>query len=148
MRHRRLVCVALAAATLAIASVAAAAVDPLVQVTVPGPSPFAPGCEGAPQSGTVYPGGEVEPWVDVNPANNDNIIGDWQQDRYSNGGARGNMNAFSMDGGDTWTTPPVILAPNQGQAKFSRCTGGNAANGGDLERATDPWVSFSPNRTA
>ena len=145
--HRRLVCLAVAIATLAVASIAAAAVDPLVQVTA-GPSPFAPGCEGAPQSGTVYPGGEVEPWVDVNPANNDNIVGDWQQDRYSNGGARGNMNAFSMDGGDTWTTPPVSAAPNTGQAKFSRCTGGNAANGGDFERATDPWVSFSPNGTA
>jgi hypothetical protein len=145
--QRRLVCLAAAVATLATASIAAAAVDPLVQVTT-GPSPFAPGCEGAPQSGTVYPGAEVEPWVDVNPANNDNIIGDWQQDRYSNGGARGNLNAFSMDGGDTWTTPPVSAAPDTGQAKFSRCTGGNAANGGDFERATDPWVSFSPNGTA
>jgi hypothetical protein len=58
------------------------------------------------------------------------------------------MNAFSMDGGDSWTTPPVSAAPNSGQAKFSRCTGGNAANGGDFERATDPWVSFSPNGTA
>jgi hypothetical protein len=145
--HRRLVCLAVAAATLAMASIAAAAVDPLVQVTT-GPSPFAEGCEVTPQTGTVYPGAEVEPWVDVNPDNNDNIVGNWQQDRYSNGGARGNMNAFSMDGGDTWTTPPVILAPNQGQAKFSRCTGGNADNGGDFERATDPWVSFSPNGTA
>src|SRR5918999_3651799 len=112
MRHRRLVCVALAAATLAIASVAAAAVDPLVQVTVPGTSPFAQGCEGATQSGTVYPGGEVEPWVDVNPANNDNIIGDWQQDRYSNGGARGNMSAFPPGGGLTGTIPPVSPAPD------------------------------------
>jgi hypothetical protein len=145
--HRRLVCLAVTAATLALASIAAAAVDPLVQVTT-GPSPFAAGCEGAPQTGTVYPGAEVEPWVDVNPANNDNIIGDWQQDRYSNGGARGNMNAFSLDGGDTWTTPPVSDVPDTGQAKFSRCTGGNAANGGDFERATDPWVSFSPNGTA
>jgi hypothetical protein len=144
--QRRLVCLALAAATLAMASVAAAAVDPLVTVT--GTSPFAPTCEGAPQSGTVYPGAEVEPWVDVNPANNDNVIGDWQQDRYSNGGARGNLNAFSMDGGLSWTIPPVSTAPDTGQAKFSRCTGGNAANNGDFERATDPWVSFSPDGTA
>ena len=148
MRHRRLVCLALAAATLAIASVAAAAVDPLVQVTMPGTSPFAQGCEGAPQSGTVYPGGEVEPWVDVNPEDNDNIIGNWQQDRYSNGGARGNRSAFSTDGGLTWTIPPVSNLPDTGQAKFSRCTGGTAANNGDFERATDPWVSFSPDGTA
>ena len=32
-----------------------------------------------------------------------------------------------------------------GQAKFSRCTFGNAADGGDFARATDPWVSSSPN---
>jgi hypothetical protein len=132
--------------TLGTASVAGAAVEPLVPVT--GPSPFAPGCEGVPQTGTVYAGAEVEPWVDVNPAANDNIIGDWQQDRYSNGGARGNMSAFSTDGGLNWTIPAVSPLPDTGQAKFSRCTGGTAANDGDFERATDPWVSFSPNGTA
>jgi hypothetical protein len=135
-----------AAATLAGAAVAAAAVAPLVTVT--GTSPFVAGCEGAPQSGTVYPGGEVEPWVDVNPADPDNVIGNWQQDRYSNGGARGNRSAFSEDGGQTWTIPPVSSTPDTGQAKFSRCTRGNAANGGDFERATDPWVSISPHGTA
>lgn len=31
---------------------------------------------------------------------------------------------------------------------FSHCGGGNAANGGDYDRATDPWVSISPNGTA
>ncbi len=31
---------------------------------------------------------------------------------------------------------------------FSRCTGGDLANGGDFERASDPWVSFSPAGTA
>jgi BNR repeat-like domain len=143
---RKLVYFAVAAATLAGATAAGAAVDPLVRVT--GTSPFPTGCEGAPQTGTVYPGGEVEPWVDVNPANENNVIGDWQQDRYSNGGARGNLSAFSLDGGQTWTIPPVSEAPDTGQAKFSRCTGGNAANGGDFERATDPWVSISPNGTA
>jgi Neuraminidase (sialidase) len=58
------------------------------------------------------------------------------------------MSAFSTDGGDTWAIPPISPTPDTGQAKFSRCTGGNAANGGDFERATDPWVSFSPNGTA
>jgi BNR repeat-like domain len=55
---------------------------------------------------------------------------------------------LSTNGGDTWTIPPISLLPDTGQAKFSRCTGGNAANGGDFERATDPWVSFSPNGVA
>ena len=31
---------------------------------------------------------------------------------------------------------------------FSRCSGGHAGNGGDWERATDPWVSFGPDGTA
>ena len=33
-------------------------------------------------------------------------------------------------------------------APFTRCGGGNAANGGDYERATDPWVTFAPNGNA
>lgn len=41
---------------------------------VSGPSPFATGCEGTPQQGTVYPNAEVEPWVEVNPTNPNNII--------------------------------------------------------------------------
>jgi hypothetical protein len=137
--------VVLLAAAIAPAT-AAAAVDPLTLVS--GPSPLAAGCEGAPQTGTVFRNGEVEPWVDVNLADDDNLIGNWQQDRWSNGGASGNLSAFSLDGGTSWTIPPISSAPDTGQAKFSRCTGGNAANGGDFERATDPWVSFSPNGVA
>jgi hypothetical protein len=45
----------------------------------------------------------------------------------------------SSDGGHTWST---ALVP------FSRCTGGDPANGGDFERASDPWVSFSPSGIA
>ena len=131
---------------IAAAAPATAAVDPLTVVS--GPSPFVAGCEGAPQTGTVYRNAEVEPWVDVNLTDANNLIGDWQQDRWSNGGASGNLSAFSLNGGTTWTIPPVSSAPDTGQAKFSRCTGGNAANGGDFERATDPWVSFSPNGVA
>jgi hypothetical protein len=125
---------------------AAAAVDPLTLVS--GPSPFAPGCEGAPQTGTVFRNAEVEPWVDVNLADANNLVGNWQQDRWSNGGASGNLSAYSLNGGTSWAIPPISAAPDTGQAKFSRCTGGTAANGGDFERATDPWVSFSPNGVA
>ena len=113
-----------------------------------GPSPFAAGCEGASQTGTVFRNAEVEPWVDVNLADADNLVGNWQQDRWSNGGASGNLSAYSLNGGASWTIPPISSASDTGQAKFSRCTGGNAANGGDFERATDPWVSFSPNGVA
>ena len=38
------------------------------------------------QSGTAYIGSEAEPWIDVNPANLNNMVGVWQQDRWSNGG--------------------------------------------------------------
>ena len=129
------------------AAAASAAVAPLGP-PVSGPSPFTPGCEGAAQTGTVYRNAEVEPFVDTNLANQDNLVGNWQQDRWSNGGASGNLSAYSLDGGASWTIPPITTTPNIGQAKFSRCTGGNAANGGDYERATDPWVSFSPNGMA
>ena len=139
--------VVLAALLVAVAAAtASAAVDPLTLVS--GPSPFAVGCEGTPQTGTVFRNAEVEPWVDVNPADADNLVGNWQQDRWSNGGASGNLSAYSLNGGTSWAIPPISSSSDTGQAKFSRCTGGNAANGGDFERATDPWVSFSPNGVA
>jgi hypothetical protein len=147
-RLRQVLALAAAAALLAVGS-ALATVDPTVRVS-PTASPFggAPtgaACQGATQTGTNFPGAEVEPFVDVNLTNADNVVGAWQQDRWSNGGSTGQMSAYSTDGGQNWTIPPISVAPNTGQAKFSRCTGGNAQNGGDYERATDPWVSFSPN---
>lgn len=111
---------------------------PAALVAASGTSPLAPGCEGPVASGTAYVGTEVEPMIAVNPTNPDNIVGVWQQDRWSNGSARGVVTGVSQDGGHTWT----LAAP-----AFSRCTGGNAANGGDYERATDPWVSFAPDGT-
>lgn len=110
---------------------------PLVQVS--GSSAFS-GCTAdnvAGQSGTNFPDSEVEPWVDVNPTNSSNIVGAWQQDRWSNGGARGLVAGVSSDGGATWQT---VVIP-----KVTLCSGGTAANGGDFQRATDPWVSFAPN---
>ena len=46
------------------------------------------------------------------------------------------MLAASFDGGNSWA---LTSAP------FSRCTGGNAANLGNYERATDPWLTVTPN---
>ena len=63
----------------------------------------------------------------------------WQQDRWSNGGARGLLTAVTHDGGAAWST----TFPH-----FSRCAGGTDANGGNYERSSDPWVSFSPNSVA
>ena len=96
-------------------------------------SPFAGGCDAASSIGTLYANAEVEPYVAVNPANSANLIGVWQQDRWSSGGAKGILAATSFDGGRTWATS---------MAAFSRCTGGSPANGGDYERASDPWVAI------
>ena len=111
--------------------------------TISGPSPFAGCTVGAsvpPLAGERnYPNAEEEPWVDVNPANPNNIIAVWQQDRWSNGGAHGLLAGVTHDGGKTWKPS---FAP------FSACAGGNASNGGNYERASDPWVSFGPTGVA
>ena len=104
-----------------------------------GPSPFA-GCTVGALPGSVnYVNAEVEPWVDVNPKNPTNIVSVWQQDRWSDGGALGLVTGVSHDGGHTWTE----TFPH-----FSICAGGTAANGGDYERSSDPWVSFGSDGVA
>jgi hypothetical protein len=75
----------------------------------------------------------------VNPLNPGNLVVSWQQDRWSSGGASGIVSAVTFDGGATWTRAAFAV---------SRCGGGTAANSGDYSRATDPWVTFSPNGTA
>jgi hypothetical protein len=87
-------------------------------------------------SGTNFADSEVEPYVDVNPTNTDNIVGGYQQDRYSNGGAKGNVASVSFNGGAAWTQVAIPA--------HNRCTGPTAR----FERATDPWVSFGPDGTA
>jgi hypothetical protein len=113
-----------------------------VLVNVSGPVlPFpAPTCNGAAQTGKNFPSAEVEPYVDIDPSNPNNLVGVWQQDRWSNGGSNGLRTGVSHDGGQHWTipTPPT----------FARCEGGTVANGGDYERASDPWVSIAPNGDA
>jgi hypothetical protein len=101
-------------------------------------TPFVNGCSGVSEAG-VYANAEVEPFAAVNPRFPRNVIGVWQQDRWSNGGARGLGTGVSFDGGVTWKR---VYPP------FSRCAGGNASNNGDYQRASDPWVSFSPNGVA
>src|SRR5918995_151219 len=82
-----------------------------------GSSPLAsPPCSATPGTGStlqptpeLFPNSEVEPWVDVSPVDGDgdSIVGDvvaglYQQDRWSNGGARDNVASISFDGGGTW----------------------------------------------
>ena len=137
MRGRLSLLGAAVAAAVVFTSTIAEAAFGLVRVS--GNTPFTAGCTGLPQSGTLYPNAEVEPYASVNPQNQDNIIGVWQQDRFSNGGAQGLVTGFTRNGGKTW---------NRTFAHFSHCAGGNPANHGDYERASDPWVSFGPTGTA
>ncbi len=113
------------------------ATPPATTAAVSGPTPFAAGC--SPGTGTVFLDAEVEPSLAANPANPDHLLGAWQQDRWSDGSARGVVAAVSFDGGRTWARQPL---------PFSRCGGGTAGNGGGFDRATDPWVDFGPDGTA
>ncbi|MGZ8274534.1 MAG: sialidase family protein [Burkholderiaceae bacterium] len=117
------------------------AVPPLVSdtpVRISAASPFSANCTGATPTDAVYLNAEVEPYVAVNPRDPNNWVATWQQDRWSGGSSNGLQTATTTDGGVTWTRAAV---------PFSRCAGGNAQNGGDYERSTDPWVTFAPDGT-
>lgn len=101
-------------------------------------SPFRADCNGPVPLVAPYVNAEVEPYVAVNPRNPRNLISVYQEDRYPNDGANGVLASVSHNGGRSWTVPPLARQP-----KFSRCAGGNAANGGGFEKTTDPWVDFS-----
>jgi hypothetical protein len=108
-------------------------------VTVSGASPFA-ACTAdnpADQVGTLVPNSEVEPWIDVSAVDRSgdgvpDVIGAYQQDRWSNGGARGTVASVFHAG--AWSQ---VVIPG-----VSKCSGGA------FDRATDPWVAISPNGTA
>ncbi len=101
---------------------------------VSGPSPFASCTLGGGPGAINFPNAEVEPYLAVNPANPNNLIGVWQQDRWSDGGAHGLVAGFSFNGGKTWGE--TVLP-------FSAC-----AEGLGYVRASDPWVSIGPDGTA
>jgi hypothetical protein len=131
---------------LGFATVQSAAASPLTVAPltkISDPSPFAActigGSQPPPPGETLYPNAEEEPWVSVNPTNANNLIAVWQQDRWSNGGAHGLAAGVTHNGGSTWSHT---------FAHFSECAGGNAANGGNYERSSDPWVTFAPNGDA
>ena len=109
-------------------------VGPLTLVS--GPSPF-DGCTvGGNGSSVNYVNAEVDPRAAVSPTNPDNIVAVWQQDPWSDGGAHGLVTGVSFNGGATWSRT---------WAPFSSCSGGTIANGGDFDRASDPWVTFAAN---
>lgn len=129
------------AAGAAPASASLFTVGPLTAVQMTPDSPYGSSSGGAAcqrhlQSGTNFPGTAVEPWLAVDPANPQNMVGAWQQDRFSNGGSVGLRHAYSTDGGSTWLE-------SQNNPAFSNCEGAT-----EFERATDPWVSIQPDGTA
>ena len=81
------------------------------------------------EAGTLYLNAEAEPHLAVNPARSENLVAVWQQDRWSNGAARGIGMAVSQDAGATWAHSAI---------PFSVCAGGT------FERASDPWVTIGP----
>lgn len=106
---------------------------------VSGTSPFA-ACTAdivAAQPGTVYPNSEVEPWlaasgVDRNGDGAADLIAGYQQDRWDNGASRGVYASVWYQG--AWIQVAI--------------PGTSACVGGSHLRATDPWVTFSPNGAA
>jgi hypothetical protein len=131
-RSLLLVSAVVASLALSAAAPADAAVSPTVRVS--GASPFA-GCDVPLVDGTLYREAEVEPSLSANPARPANLIGVWQQDRFSNGGALGLVAGYTHDAGKTWAE---VALP------FSRC----APGGLDYDRASDPVVSVGPDGRA
>lgn len=81
------------------------------------------------QPGTNFPGSTVEPNLAINPANSMNMIFGVQQDRWNNGGSRGQRGGYSNDGGATFLPTTT--------------TGVTECQGGPWPRSSDPWVAFS-----
>ena len=108
-------------------------------VRISADTPFSINCNGGALGGVEYRNAEVEPYAAVSPSNAANLVAVWQQDRLATGLANGVVTATTLDGGATWARTAV---------PFTRCAGGNSANGGNYERATDPWVTFAPNGNA
>jgi hypothetical protein len=111
-------------------------VGPLQQVS--GASPFG-ACTAdnvAAQPGTLFPNSELEPQiagsaVDRNGDGAPDLVAAYQQDRWSNGGSRGLYASVWFRG--AWTQVAI--------------PGTSACVGGTHLRASDPWVSFSPDGT-
>ena len=91
--------------------------------------------------GINFPKTEVEPWVAANPTNAQNLVGSFQQDRWSDGGAKGLVAAWSTDGGNTWGETPL---------PFSLLAAAPTYKGGVLpyDRTSDPWDSIGPDGKA
>jgi hypothetical protein len=131
---------AVVAALIAILTAGGSALAASPSLASQNPSPYATsGClalDNQPAS-LNYHNSEVEPQVAVDPTNPSHLVGVWQQDRWSNGGAHGLVAGYSPDGGASWTVSPQ---------PFSVCYHASGYPGPflDYQRASDPWVSIGP----
>jgi hypothetical protein len=130
--------IALACVTGSASPAQAQSLGPLVQIT--GSDPFST-CtadhvhsQEVAYGSTLYLDTSIEPWVAVDPTDPSRLLVGHQQDRWSDGGARGLAGVVSNDGGSTWT--------NAIPTGVSNCTDGH------YPRASDPWVAFANDGTA
>ena len=79
---------------------------------------------------------EVEPSLGVFGSH---LVGQWHEDRWSNGGGHGIGLGTSSDGGATWSN---------GTMPWDACAPGTPASLAIYLRNSDPWVSFGPDGTA
>jgi hypothetical protein len=136
-RHALLVLIGVVVLVAPTASAGPGVAGPNVKVS--GVSPFA-SCTAddvGGQTGTNFLHSEVEPWIEVSSVDRsgDGVadrIGAYQQDRWSNGGARGIVASVFHAG--AWQQ---VVIP-----------GVSTCSGGAFHRATDPWVAFAPNGDA
>ncbi|MER6121119.1 sialidase family protein [Streptomyces sp. NPDC001795] len=92
--------------------------------------PYA-GCTlGATPKGVNYAGSEVEPYIAVDPRDPRRVVTVFQQDRWSDGGARGLVASWTRNGRTYHETPLPFSAYAPGGAPYGR--------------ASDPWVSTGP----
>ncbi len=131
---------------LALASAVVLAISSTAMAAGPAPTrisrgdPFAGCLLGGNGTALNYRSAEIEPWIADNPARTANLVGTWQQDRWSNGGAKGQVAGWSFDGGRTWGQTPQ---------PFTRCAQPfYRTQVLQYERTSDPWVSFGPDGTA
>lgn len=114
-------------AVVAALAFATAAAGRAAWTTISAHSPYS-GCAAAGLDG-LFADAEVEPSLAADPRNPRRLVASYQQDRFTNGGARGLVAATSGDG-RTWVRSAL---------PFGACAGGRTAS---WRRASDPWVSI------
>src|SRR5262249_55753938 len=103
----------------------------LTTVQLSGATPFTNPQDIIGQSGAVWLNSGVVPALCLDRVTPRQIVGMRKQVRWSSGGAGAIMTAVTFDGGLTWQETAL--------------PGATVSSGGVTQRASDPWVSISPN---